>query len=172
MKPKNTFLGFAILAAVLLFCVFGVPFSNSNAGAVFAAPQGKHVVATVTFAPVTVPPQVPQPSKCVNSAPHCTKESWTAPTSHVDGSQISGPITYDVFRSTVSGGPYTKVTAAPISTVTFEDDTVQGGNTYFYVVVAYADNTGPSANSNETAAIVIPLSPVNPPTGLAAVLVQ
>ncbi|MFZ0821984.1 MAG: immunoglobulin domain-containing protein, partial [Candidatus Acidiferrales bacterium] len=41
---------------------------------------------------------------------------------------------YNVYRASVSGGPYTLVNSLPITTNEFVDTTVQAGQTYFYVV--------------------------------------
>lgn len=166
--PKKSFVGIALVFALVAISVY-MPMPNFGTDALFAAPQGQHVIATKTFAPVTVSMAVPAVNVCAGGAPHCVSLSWVAPTANTDGSAIAGAVTYDVMRATVSGGPYTKVTTAPISTVTFEDDTVLGGATYFYIVVAYGNNsTSPSANSNQ-ASVALPQSPINPPTGLVAV---
>jgi fibronectin type 3 domain-containing protein len=59
-----------------------------------------------------------------------------------------------VYRSTTSGGPYTLLTTAPTGGVTFTDNAVQAGVTYFYVVTAVDANGNESAFSNEAAATV------------------
>ncbi len=67
--------------------------------------------------------------------------SWTAG---------ANDYTYSVFRSTISGGPYTLVTSG-ISTTTYTDTGLLSGTTYYYVI--QGDNTsGQSANSNEQGA--------------------
>ena len=43
---------------------------------------------------------------------------------------------YDVFRSTSSGGPFSKQNPSPVSVSTWVDDDVRNGTTYFYVVRA------------------------------------
>jgi hypothetical protein len=69
--------------------------------------------------------------------------SWTASI----GSP--GPITYNIARSTINGGPYTTI-ATDQSGTTYADNTTANSNTYYYVV--YAVNIGvaispPSAES-------------------------
>jgi hypothetical protein len=66
--------------------------------------------------------------------------SWAAST---------GAISYNVGRSTTSGGPYTTV-GTPTGT-SFADTSVTNGTTYFYVVNA-ANTSGDSANSAQVSA--------------------
>jgi fibronectin type 3 domain-containing protein len=66
--------------------------------------------------------------------------TWTA---------SSGANSYKVRRSTSQGGPYT--TIATTSTTTYVDNAVRNGRTYYYVVAA-ANITETSANSNEVSA--------------------
>jgi hypothetical protein len=61
----------------------------------------------------------------------------------------SGAVSYNVGRSTTTGGPYTTV-GTPTATG-FSDSTVTNGTTYFYVVNA-ANLAGPSANSAQVSA--------------------
>lgn len=91
--------------------------------------------------------------------------SWTA---------SSGATSYNVKRSTTSGGPYTTI-ASP-STTSYTDTGLTNGTTYYYVVAA-VNSAGSSANSSQVSAtpsapagtqvqvIVDPLSdrhPINP----------
>jgi len=72
--------------------------------------------------------------------------SWMASTS-------TGIVGYNVYRGTVSGGPYARVTSLD-SGVTFTDSTVSAGQTYYYVVTAM-DTTGTeSLYSNQAQAVV------------------
>ncbi len=71
---------------------------------------------------------------------------WDASISVVDG--------YYVYRSTQSGGPYTKLNATLVSTTSFSDNTVAPGTTYFYVATAVDANGVESVVSNETQAVV------------------
>jgi fibronectin type 3 domain-containing protein len=72
--------------------------------------------------------------------------TWTASTSTVSG--------YNVYRSTVSGGPYTKLTASPVAATTYVDSTVTASQTYYYVVTAVDSSGVESANSAEVSAVV------------------
>jgi fibronectin type 3 domain-containing protein len=62
---------------------------------------------------------------------------------------------YNVYRSTVSGGPYTLLTSTPVPGTTYTDNAVQAGVTYFYVVTAVDANGNESAFSNE-APVTVP----------------
>ena len=77
---------------------------------------------------------------------HSAALSWTASTSSVSG--------YNIYRSTVSGGSYTKVNSSPVSGVSYIDSTVQGGTTYFFVTTAVDGSGNESSFSNEVQAII------------------
>jgi hypothetical protein len=53
--------------------------------------------------------------------------TWTA---------VPNATSYSVFRSTVSGGPYSLITPTGVTTTTFVDTGVTAGTTFYYVVVA------------------------------------
>jgi len=73
--------------------------------------------------------------------------SWAA-------SSSSDVIGYNIYRGTISGGPYTKLTASPLSSVTDTDSTVSSGTTYYYVVTAVDSSNNESADSNQAVASV------------------
>ncbi|ADQ45037.1 glycoside hydrolase family 16 [Caldicellulosiruptor kronotskyensis 2002] len=83
--------------------------------------------------------------------------SWTAPLASV----ITG---YNVYRSTTSGGPYTKVNDTLLTSHSYTDTKVSAGTTYYYVVAAV--NARGEAYSNEVTTTTLngPLAAV--PTGL------
>ena len=125
-------------------------------------PPGQTATLNVTFAPsgaALIPGSVSVASNATNSPAsvalsgtgvqpiaHSVTLNWTASTSTVSG--------YNVYRSTVSGGPYTKLNSSPIATTTFVDTTVQSGQTYFYVVTSVDSSGVESVNSNEVSATV------------------
>jgi uncharacterized membrane protein len=73
--------------------------------------------------------------------------SWTASTS-------PGIAGYNMYRSTTSGGPYTKLNSSLISTTSYNDQTVQSGLTYYYVATAVNSQGEESAYSNQASASV------------------
>jgi fibronectin type 3 domain-containing protein len=82
---------------------------------------------------------------------------------------------YNVYRGTTTGGPYTKLTATPISALTYTDSAGTAGTKYFYVVTAFCAAggacpvgiEGESAFSAETSATF--LGSPNPPVAPQAV---
>jgi hypothetical protein len=77
---------------------------------------------------------------------HTAMASWAASTSAVSG--------YNVYRGTVSGGPYTKLNSSLIVLLTYADSTVQSGQTYFFVTTAVDGSGNESVFSNEVQAVI------------------
>jgi fibronectin type 3 domain-containing protein len=75
----------------------------------------------------------------------------------------TGATSYNVKRSTTSGGPYTTV-ASPTAT-SYTDTGLTNGTTYYYVVTA-VNSAGESGNSNQASAT--PTTPPAAPTSLVA----
>jgi uncharacterized membrane protein len=73
--------------------------------------------------------------------------SWTASTS-------PGVIGYNAYRSTTSGGPYTKLDSSLIPTTNYTDQMVQSGYTYYYVTTAVNSQGQESVYSNQAAATI------------------
>ncbi len=67
-------------------------------------------------------------------------------------SNSPGVVGYNVYRSTVSGGPYTKINSALISGTTYNDQAVQSGQTYYYVTTAVNNQGMESGYSNQASA--------------------
>jgi hypothetical protein len=121
---------------------------------------GQVVTLNVTFTPsgtTGVPGNVTIASNASNSPnsitlsgtgvfPHSATLNWTASTSTVLG--------YNVYRGTVSGGPYTRVNSSTVAGTQFTDSTVLAGQTYFFVVTAVASGNVESVNSNEASGII------------------
>jgi len=104
---------------------------NYTVKATSSADSTKSASATVT---VSAPVQ------------HTVTLSWTASSSSVSG--------YDVYRGTVSGGPYTQINTALEAATNYVDNTVESGTTYFYVVTAVNSSAIQSAYSNQVTAVV------------------
>jgi hypothetical protein len=82
-----------------------------------------------------------------SSAPpsaHSVTLSWVASTSQVAG--------YHIYRGDASGGPYSRIDASLVNSLSFSDSSVLAGARYFYVVTAVESNSAESAYSNEVAA--------------------
>jgi hypothetical protein len=79
--------------------------------------------------------------------PHSVDLSWTA-------SQSSGVVGYNLYRGTVSGGPYSKVNSTPNADTTYTDTTVTAGQTYFYVAKGVDTNNVESGPSNQVQATI------------------
>jgi len=75
---------------------------------------------------------------------HSVALTWSASTSTVSG--------YNVYRGTVSGGPYTKINSSLVAILTYTDSTVQSGTTYYYVTTAVDSSGDESVYSNGASA--------------------
>jgi fibronectin type 3 domain-containing protein len=116
-----------------------VTFTPSSSGAI---PGSVSVASNATNSPASVTLS----GTGVQPVSHSVTLSWTASTSAVSG--------YNVYRSTVSGGPYTKLNSALIAATTYTDSTVQASTTYFYVVTSVDSSGVESADSAEVSATV------------------
>ncbi len=107
--------------------------STATVRATSVANTTKSATATVTVQPTP-------------SVQHAVDLSWKASTSQ-------DVVSYNVYRGTISGGPYAKV-GSGIGSTLYTDSTVSSGKTYYYVTTA-VDNTGhESPYSNQTAAVI------------------
>ena len=88
---------------------------------------------------------------------------WT----YTQGTDLA--IGFNIYRATVSGGPYGKQTTSPlpIATLSYVDTNGTGGTKYFYVVTAIDSSGVESVNSSEVSATFLASSP-NAPTGITA----
>lgn len=113
-------------------------------------------------------PQSAAPPVTIPSAP--TGLSATAGNAQValTWSASTGALSYDVKRSSTSGGPYMQIATA--MSPSYTDSSASNGSTYYYVVAA-ANSAGASANSAQVSAtpqappvVTVPSAP----TGLSA----
>lgn len=75
---------------------------------------------------------------------HVVNISWTA--------SVTPGVLYNVYVSSVSGGPYIKIGSA-VPDLQFSDLNATAGNTYYYVVTAF-DSDGESDFSGEVSATI------------------
>ena len=77
---------------------------------------------------------------------HSVNLSWNASTSTVTG--------YNVYRVSQTGGPYVAVNSSPDPTTSYVDNSVVGGQTYYYVVTAVDSSGTESVYSNQVQAVI------------------
>ena len=82
----------------------------------------------------------------VTSVQHSVALAWNASTSSVSG--------YNVYRSTVSGGSYTKINSSLVAVLDYSDANVLGGSTYYYVMTAVDAAGNESVYSNQASASI------------------
>ena len=83
---------------------------------------------------------------CVVAGGHTVTLNWTAST--------TPNVNYNVYRSVISGGPYTKLTSNVVGALTFVDSSVLAGQAYYYVTTSIDGTGNESANSNQAPATV------------------
>ncbi len=84
---------------------------------------------------------------CSTPTTHGVTLTWVASTS-------AGVAKYYVFRSTTSGTSYAKVGEVPSTQLSYDDQAVVAGQTYFYVVTAVDGAGNQSAYSTEVKATI------------------
>lgn len=143
--------------------VSGTGFSVSGglAGATIAA--GQSAILNVLFAPPVTgsvtgkisivsnatdsPNFIAVSGSGVNSTGHSVTLTWSASTSL----DVAG---YYVYRSTVSGGPYARVSSAATTAAEYVDGAITSGVTYYYVVTTLSTTGAESAHSSQVIAAV------------------
>jgi hypothetical protein len=88
--------------------------------------------------PLSSPSPAPQPKVSL---------TWLASTTP----SVAG---YNIYRASVSGGPYTKLNTSLISTTAYVDSSVENGKTYYYVATAVDSSGLESAYSNQAMASI------------------
>jgi Abnormal spindle-like microcephaly-assoc'd, ASPM-SPD-2-Hydin len=101
---------------------------------------------TVTFTSNATNPPVAASVTGTPAPQHSVSLSWTASTSTGVG--------YNMYRGTQTGGPYVAVTGSPDASATYTDNSVQAGQTYYYVVTAVDGSGNESVYSNQAQAVV------------------
>ena len=142
--------------------VTGTGYTLSNLKLPVSLNAGQSMSFTVTFAPTGLgassgavrltsdtgnsPNTVSLTGTGLTRTKHAVKLTWTDSTS-------PGVIQYDIYRGTVSGGPYSEVATVSGSSTSYIDRSVAVGQTYYYVATAVT-GTGQSGYSNEAMATI------------------
>jgi hypothetical protein len=118
-------------------------------------PAGQSAPFTVTFTPQTsgaTSASLSFSSNASNSpAVQTMTGTGTAATQHtvdLTWNASSGAVGYNIYRGTVSGGPYTMINTSLDSTTAYTDSTVVSGQTYYYVATAVNSESEESGYSN------------------------
>lgn len=142
--------------------VSGAGFSDIGSTLPLTLAAGQATSLSATFAPTTsgnFSGSVSIMSNATNSPLTVSLSgSGTAPVSHsvtLDWSAGSSPYAgFNVYRGSVSGGPYSKVNSALISVVSFIDTGVVSGQSYYYVATEVNPMGAESAYSSEAVATI------------------
>ena len=142
--------------------VAGAGFDSSGGSSGLILTPGQSTTLTSTFAPsasgvatgkITVssnasnsPASIALSGTGVAAASHSVVLSWTGGASGTNG--------YHAYSSTVSAGPFVRMTSTRLSSPSYTDTSVQTGRTYYYVVTAVNSSNQESAYSSEVTAIV------------------
>jgi hypothetical protein len=76
---------------------------------------------------------------------HTVDLTWTA---------SADAVGYNIYRGTVSGGPYTIINSSLDATTAYTDSTVTSGTTYYYVATAVNSSSEESGYSNQATAVI------------------
>ncbi len=124
-------------------------------------PAGQSAPFTVTFTPQTsgaTSASLSFSSNASNSpAVQTMTGTGTAATQHtvdLTWDASSGAVGYNIYRGTVSGGPYTMINSSLDSTTAYTDSTVASGQTYYYVATAVNSESEESGYSNQATAVI------------------
>lgn len=78
-----------------------------------------------------------------------TTSVLTSTSARLNWTQGANETGFEIYRSTVAGGPYTFIALTAANATTYQDNTLAANTTYYYVVRA-VNNTGAAAKSNES----------------------
>ncbi len=109
--------------------------SGASSGSITVSSNAGSSPATITLSGTGMQP-----------VSHSVALAWSASTSTVSG--------YNAYRSTVSGGPYTKLNSTLIAATSDTDTAVVSGTTYYYVATAVDSGGVESAYSTEATATI------------------
>jgi len=139
----------------------GDGYSLSGIAFPVTVPAGQSISFVVTYAPQTAggspgsvmfvsdatdSPSIEALSGSGKARAYTVTVSWNASTSNVVG--------YNIYRGSQSGGPYVLINSSLQPSTSFDDNGVEAGLTYFYVITAVDGNSLESVFSDEAAAII------------------
>jgi hypothetical protein len=142
--------------------VSGAGFNATGVSGVILNP-GQTATLTATFAPAATGPvtgKISVASTATNSPDVITLSGTgvAAPVSHSVAltwtPSVSTVVGYNAYSSQTSGGPYTKLTGAPVAATSYTDASVQSGQTYYFVVTSVDASNLESAFSGEVSALI------------------
>jgi Abnormal spindle-like microcephaly-assoc'd, ASPM-SPD-2-Hydin len=124
-------------------------------------PAGQSATFTVTFTPSASGATSASLSFSSNASNSPAVQTMTgtgaAATQHtvdLTWNTSSGAVGYNVYRGSVSGGPYTMINTSLDGTTAYTDSTVVSGQTYYYVATAVDGNSNESGYSNQATAVI------------------
>jgi hypothetical protein len=142
--------------------IAGAGFNTTGVSSGLMLSPGQTATVTATFSPATAgsstgsvtvasnatnsPDTIALAGTGVAAVTHSVSVTWTRSTSTVIG--------YNTYAGTTSGGPYTKLTPAPVASTSYTDSEVQAGQTYYYVVTSVNSANEESAYSVQTTATI------------------
>jgi len=122
---------------------------------------GQSVSLNLLFAPASsgaVAANLSLTSNAANSVAETLSGNGIAPLSHAVTlswtESSSGTTGFNIYRATVSGGPYTRLNSSLSTGSSYTDSSVSAGSTYFYVTTALNSSGVESKYSNEARAAV------------------
>lgn len=127
----------AISQAITLGVVFDPSASGNYTGSLTVASNASNSSVGVPLSGAAAQP---------SSAPEVAL-AWNASASAVSG--------YNVYRSTASAGPFTKLNGSLVAGLEYTDNSVAAGSTYYYVTTA-VDSAGVESGYSNTAEAVVP----------------
>jgi Abnormal spindle-like microcephaly-assoc'd, ASPM-SPD-2-Hydin len=124
-------------------------------------PAGQSATFTVTFKPSASGATSASLSFSSNAANSPAVQTMTgtgaAATQHtvdLTWNTSSGAVGYNIYRGSVSGGPYTMINSSLDGTTAYTDSTVVSGQTYYYAATAVDGNSNESGYSNQATAVI------------------
>ena len=122
----------------VLVVTFSAPQSGSLSGSISVASNAANSPAIISLS-----------GAGMRSVSHSVAIAWTP------DAPATTSYSYNVYRSTVSGGPYTKMNASNGTAAAFTDTLARGGQLYYYVVTA-VDSDGVESPVSDEATAAIP----------------